>query len=98
MLKYMLLMKLTPVGAKLIKEWPKMIEETINGGYQLGIKAIEFYAGGAVYDFIAIGEMADGETAEFQRRLVMAGGYLEAYVVPLLDKEKFNKMLAGFQS
>ncbi|HOZ37848.1 MAG TPA: GYD domain-containing protein [Anaerolineaceae bacterium] len=95
MFKVMLLMKLTTEGAKLCKEWPEMIETAISLGEQLGIKATAFYVGGAKYDYIEIGEMADLMAGELLRRYVMSGGYMEAYVVPLYEKDEFNKLIAA---
>lgn len=95
MLKFMLLMKLTPEGAKLLKEWPEIFNNTNNIYAHLGMKVTELYAGGAIYDFIGIGEMADAQTAELFRRYAISGGFMDAYVVPLYEMEEFNKLAAA---
>jgi len=61
----------------------------------LDIKTTEFYVSGAKYDFVGIGEMPDFQTGELLRGYVMSGGFMEAYLIPLYEKDAYNKLVAA---
>jgi uncharacterized protein with GYD domain len=93
MLKYMMLIKMTPEGAKNLKGWPASIDGVLEIFTQMGGKLIGFYACGALYDFIGIGDLPSPEVAEMYRRLVVSGGLVEAQVIRLFTKEEFDQLI-----
>jgi uncharacterized protein with GYD domain len=93
MLKYMILMKMTPEGAKNLKGWPGSIDGALELFAQMGGKLIGFYACGALYDFIGIGEVPNSEVAEMFRRVIVSMGGVEAQVIRLFTKEEFDQLI-----
>ena len=91
--KYMMLMKMTPEGAKNLKGWPASIDGALETFSQMGGKLIGYYACGALYDFIGIGESPNPETAEMFRRLIISHGLLEAQIIQLYTKEAFDQLI-----
>jgi uncharacterized protein with GYD domain len=93
MLKYMILMKMTPEGAKNLKGWPESIDRALETFAQMGGKLIGYYACGALYDFIGIGDCPSPEVAEMFRRLIVSFGAVEAQVIQLYTKEEFDQLI-----
>ncbi|MBW6466993.1 MAG: GYD domain-containing protein [Brevefilum sp.] len=93
MLKYMILAKMTPEGTKYFKGWPASIDGVLETFTQMGGKLIGFYACGALYDFVGIGDLPSPEVAEMYRRLVVSGGLVEAQVIRLFTKEEFDQLI-----
>ena len=93
MLKYMILMKMTHEGAKILKDMPASIDRALEMGAQMGGKLIGFYACGALYDFIGIGDFPSPEVAETYRRLVVSAGLVEAQVIRLFTKEEYDQLI-----
>jgi len=93
MLKYMMLMKMTPEGAKNLKGWPASIDGALETFSQMGGKIIGYYACGALYDFIGIGDLPSPEVAEMFRRLIISAGLVEAQVIRLFTKEEFDQLI-----
>ena len=60
---YVILMKLTEQGAKAIKEAPARIEAGIKGWEAMGGKMTGFYVVMGDYDYVAVGEAPNDETA-----------------------------------
>ena len=90
---YMLLMKMTPEGAKMLKNWPESIDGALELVNEMGLKTVGWYACGAVYDFIGIGEVPNAETAEMFRHVLVSGGLVEAQVIRLFTKEQFFQLI-----
>lgn len=93
--KFMFLMKMTPEGAKLGKDWPAAIDNALNTSAQMGAKTLGFYACSALYDFIAIGEGTSAESAEMLRQYLVAAGLVEVQVVRLFDKDEFEAIIGA---
>jgi uncharacterized protein with GYD domain len=93
MLTYMILMKMTPEGAKNLKGWPESINGALDAFKKMGGHLIGAYACGALYDFIGIGEMPEPEIAEMFRRLIASWGGVEAQVIRLYNMEEFANLI-----
>lgn len=93
MTSYMILMKMTPEGAKQIKSWPESIDGAIKTFEGMGGKTVGFYASSVLYDFIGIGEAQDDETVEQFRRLVNSWGSVDAQIIRLYTKDEFDNLI-----
>lgn len=93
MATYMMLMKMTSEGAKLIKEWPEAIDNAMEIVTEMGLKLVGWYACGTLYDFIGIGEVPDAETAEMFRHVIVSAGLVEAQLIRLYTKEEFAALI-----
>jgi uncharacterized protein with GYD domain len=60
---YVILMKLTEQGAKAIKEAPARIDAGIKGWEAMGGKITGFFVVMGEYDYVAVGEAPNDETA-----------------------------------
>jgi uncharacterized protein with GYD domain len=88
-----MLMKMTPDGATMLKNWPESIEKAMETLNEMGLKLIGWYACGAVYDFIGIGEVPNAETAEMFRHVLVSAGLVEAQAIRLFTKEEFFQLI-----
>ena len=91
--KYLMLMKMTPEGAKMLKNWPESIDGAMELVSGMGLKLIGWYACGAIYDFIGIGEVPNAETAEMFRHALVSGGLVEAQEIRSYTKDEFFKLI-----
>lgn len=93
MVTYMMLMKLTDMGIKDIKNAPKRIEEGIKSFEKMGGKILGFYAALGEYDYVAIGEIPNDETGTTFALGLSAQGYVKTNSVKLYTKNQFIEMV-----
>ena len=60
---FVILIKLTDQGASAIKDAPKHMQQAFESTAALGAKVKDFYVTMGEYDYVAIGEGPDDETA-----------------------------------
>lgn len=97
MATYMMLMKMTPDGAKRLKEWPASIDGAVELAIKMGGKPVGFYACGALYDFVAIGEFSNDDSVEMFRRLIISMGMIDGQVIRLYTKEEFDRLIEAIE-
>lgn len=93
----MIFLKMTPEGSKNLKGLPESIDGALDAFKKMGGHLIGFYACGALYDFIGIGEMPKAEIAEMFRRLIASWGGVEAQVIRLYTKEEFGSLIEAIE-
>ena len=93
MVTYMMLMKLTDLGMKDIKNSPKRIEDGIKSFEKMGGKLVGFYAALGEYDYVAIGESPSDEIGTTFALGLSAQGYVKTNSVKLFSKEQFVEMV-----
>ncbi len=96
MVTYMLLMKLTDLGLKEIKNSPQRIDEGIKTFEKIGGKVIGFYAAAGEYDFVSLGEAPNDEAAITFALGLSAQGYVKTTSVKLFGVNQFNDMVKKF--
>jgi uncharacterized protein with GYD domain len=92
MVTYMLLMKLTDLGLKELKNSPQRIDEGIKSFENMGGKVLGFYAAAGEYDFVSLGEAPNDETAITFALGLSAQGYVKTTSVKLFDVNQYKDM------
>jgi len=91
---YVLLMKLTDQGIKDIKNAPSRIEEAIKGWEAMGGKTLSFYSTMGEYDYVAIGEAPNDETAVAFLLKLGSAGSVRTTTLKAFPKEVFAGIVA----
>ena len=63
----------------------------------MGGKLIGYYASSALYDFVAIAEAPNDETAELFWRYIISAGLVDVQVIRLFSKDEFTSMIEAFE-
>ena len=90
---YIGLYKLTDQGIKNIKDAPKRVEEAIKAAEAMGGKSLGVYTVLGEYDYVAIGEFPNDETALTFALAIGAKGNVRTTTLRAFTKEEFTKIV-----
>jgi len=90
---YVILMKLTEQGAKAIKEAPARIEAGIKGWEAMGGKMTGFYVVMGEYDYVAVGEAPNDETAATFALALGSLGNVKTTTLRAFTKDEFAALV-----
>jgi uncharacterized protein with GYD domain len=90
---YIVLMKLTEQGAKAIKDAPARIEAGIKGWEAMGGKMTGFYVVMGDYDYIAVGEAPNDETAATFALALGSLGNVKTTTLRAFTKDEFAALV-----
>ena len=90
---YISLYKLTDQGIKNIKEAPGRIEEGIRRAEEMGARVLGFYTVLGEYDYVAIGEFPNDETAMAFSLALGARGYVRTTTMKAFTKDEFGEVV-----
>ena len=93
MATYIILMKLTDQGIKDIKNAPERVKQGIKGWEAMGGKLLSFYAVMGEYDYVAIGESPNDETAMAFLLRLGALGNVKTTTLKAFTQEEFAEMV-----
>jgi uncharacterized protein with GYD domain len=90
---YVVLMKLTEQGAKAIKDAPARIEAGIKGWEAMGGKMTGFYVVMGDYDYVAVGEAPNDETAATFALALGSLGNVKTTTLRAFTKDEFAALV-----
>jgi uncharacterized protein with GYD domain len=90
---YIVLMKLTEQGAKDIKEAPARVEAGIKGWEAMGGKMTGFFVVMGEYDYVAIGEAPNDETAATFALALGSLGNVKTTTLRAFTKDEFAALV-----
>jgi uncharacterized protein with GYD domain len=90
---YIVLMKLTEQGAKDIKEAPARIEAGIKGWEAMGGKLTSFFVVMGDYDYVAVGEAPNDETAATFALALGSLGNVKTTTLRAFTKDEFAALV-----
>jgi uncharacterized protein with GYD domain len=90
---YIILMKLTEQGSKAIKEAPERIKAGIKGWEAMGGKIHGFYVVMGEYDYIAVADTINDETAAAFSLALSSLGNVKTTTLRAFDQEEFAKIV-----
>jgi uncharacterized protein with GYD domain len=90
---YVVLMKLTGQGAKEIKDGPQRTKEGIKGVEAMGGKVKDFFLTMGDYDYVAIGEFPDDETAAAFLLSLGSLGYVKTTTLKAFSVEEYANIV-----
>jgi uncharacterized protein with GYD domain len=90
---YVIMMKLTDQGAKDIKNAPARIDAGMKAWEALGGKVLGFYAMTGEYDYLAIGEGPDDETAVELALTLGLGGNVHTTTARAFTVDEFAEIV-----
>jgi uncharacterized protein with GYD domain len=93
MVTYMMLMKLTDLGIKNVKEAPERIESGLKGFEKAGGKLVGFWIAMGKYDYVSVGESASDEAALAWAVGLSSQGNVRVESVKLYSKEQFAGLI-----
>ncbi|MDH7594394.1 MAG: GYD domain-containing protein [Methanomicrobiales archaeon] len=86
---YVMLMRLTDKGIAEIKSAPKRIEEGIAAFEAMGGKILGFYTMLGEYDYLAIGDLPDDETALSFALALSSKGFVRTTTLKAISTDAF---------
>jgi uncharacterized protein with GYD domain len=90
---YIVLMKLTEQGAKDIKQAPARVEAGIKGMEAMGGKVTGFYVVMGDYDYVAVGEAPNDETAATFALALGSLGNVKTTTLRAFTKDEFAALV-----
>jgi len=90
---YVILMKLTEQGTKAIKEAPARIEAGIKGWEAMGGNMAGFYVVMGEYDYVAVGEAPNDETAATFALALGSLGNVKTTTLRAFTKDEFAALV-----
>jgi uncharacterized protein with GYD domain len=90
---YVILMKLTDQGTKIIKEAPGRIDAGIKALEKMGGKVTGFYVVMGEYDYVAVGEAPSDEVATIFALALGTLGNVRTTTLRAYTREEFAEML-----
>jgi uncharacterized protein with GYD domain len=90
---YIVLMKLTEQGAKAIKDAPARIEAGIKGWEAMGGKMTGFFVVMGDYDYVAVGEAPNDETAATFALALGSLGNVKTTTLRAFTKDEFAALV-----
>jgi uncharacterized protein with GYD domain len=90
---YIVLMKLTEQGAKAVKEAPARIEAGIKGWEAMGGKMTSFFVVMGDYDYVAVGEAPNDETAATFALALGSLGNVKTTTLRAFTKDEFAALV-----
>ena len=93
MVTYMMLMKLTDLGIKNVKEAPERIESGLKGFEKAGGKLVGFWIAMGKYDYVSVGESTSDEAALAWAVGLSSQGNVRVESLKLYSKEQFAGLI-----
>ncbi|HEY93410.1 MAG TPA: GYD domain-containing protein [Dehalococcoidia bacterium] len=91
--RYIALMKLTEQGIKNIKNAPQRLEEAVAGMEKMGGKMLEFYATMGEYDYVAVSDWPDDDTAMTFLLMLGSLGNVRTTTLKAWDAQQFGGLI-----
>jgi uncharacterized protein with GYD domain len=92
---YILLMKVTPEGAKDPKEMPQRIAEGIEGWEAMGGSVLSFHVTFGEYDYVAVGDGPSDEAAAAFALALAGKGHVMTTTLKGFTPEEFAAVVAA---
>ena len=93
MATFVILIKLTDQGAGAIKDAPKRMQQAFESTAALGAKVKDFYVTMGEYDYVAIGEGPDDETAMAACAALAASGNVRTTSMRAFSPQEFGAII-----